>query len=471
MIYKPATGSMWDPSVLWHEGKYHAFMMYNKDGPNGLDAQHCLLAVSEGGVHWRDEAVVNEEREIDRGSKFFKCFVGRCGDRFIMDHGVQRPEGQDTLRFYESADLREWTYIDSTQPDERWYIRPGRWDHMYILPKEEGNPGAGYWGHVVSVPKPEVGPGAGMMQSPDGRTWEVVPPAAFEFGDVPVRDHFEYGGCERIGGKCVLIGGTDGYAGHDGYAMFTLIADEPTGPFRADAEAFRLCGASSNEDNMGAGGWLAAWCRGRGGELLISNYASHPDSGICMLPMRKPVFTDGHLRLGWWAENEALKGRELAQDAAELTADGWGVAELKERFDRDRGIIIEGRVRARPRGERAAVGFAFERSGPADRAILLGVGDPTMRETHVGELTPTDSGDCDFRSMDVAGRGCATVTGLDPDTEHAFRLLARLDFFELYVDDLLVQTYQTCGPTGRITFIAREADASATGLTAWEMSL
>ena len=44
-----------DPSLVWHDGKYYAFMMYNKDGNDGLAAEHCLLATSADGVHWRDE--------------------------------------------------------------------------------------------------------------------------------------------------------------------------------------------------------------------------------------------------------------------------------------------------------------------------------------------------------------------------------------------------------------------------------
>ena len=63
MIYHPDRGAMWDPSILWHDGRYYAFMMYNRDGVNGGEARHCLLAVSEDGVHWHDEAVVIEERE------------------------------------------------------------------------------------------------------------------------------------------------------------------------------------------------------------------------------------------------------------------------------------------------------------------------------------------------------------------------------------------------------------------------
>jgi sucrose-6-phosphate hydrolase SacC (GH32 family) len=38
MIFRPQQGAMWDPSIIWHDGKYHAFMMYNKDGNDGLGA-------------------------------------------------------------------------------------------------------------------------------------------------------------------------------------------------------------------------------------------------------------------------------------------------------------------------------------------------------------------------------------------------------------------------------------------------
>jgi hypothetical protein len=234
---------MWDPSIIFHEGRYHAFMMYNREGNDGLAAGHCLLATSTDGVHWGDETVVVEERERAQGCHFFKCFVGRCGTRFIMDHGVARPEHQDTLRFYESSDLRHWTYIASTNPDPRWYVPTARWDHMYLLPKEEGRPSAGFWGYPVAISRPELPRGVGMAQSADGRSWETLPPAVVEWGDVPQND-FEWGGCERIGGRYFLIGGTGPYLGNAGYAMFVFTADSPRGPFRPDTEAYRLCGSS-----------------------------------------------------------------------------------------------------------------------------------------------------------------------------------------------------------------------------------
>ena len=45
-----------------------------------------------------------------------------------------------------------------------------------------------------------------MTQSTDGRSWEPLSPAVVEWGNVPQND-FEWGGCERIGGKFYLLGG------------------------------------------------------------------------------------------------------------------------------------------------------------------------------------------------------------------------------------------------------------------------
>ncbi|MBC8472900.1 MAG: hypothetical protein H8D56_25845 [Planctomycetes bacterium] len=473
MIYRPKTGSMWDPSVIWHDGKYYAFMMYNKDGPNGLGAGHCFLASSEDGVYWEDEGIVNEEQERERGCKFFKCFVGRCGARFIMDHGVARPEGQDTLRFYESTDLKHWTYLFSNNPDPRWYTRR-RWDHMYILPKEEGNPAAGYWGHPVAIAKSDLPRGVGMMESPDGRTWEALPPAKVEWGDMPPRD-FEWGGCERLGGKYYLIGGTSGYVSK-GYSMYVFVADDPRGPFCPDTEAYRLCGSLS--ENVS---WLAAWCRGNG-ELLISNYASMElgSRSPWMLPLRKPVVDkEGHLRLGWWPANECLKEMPLSLTNTSVTldtgkADGdYQSAWLNTTFNLRQGAILEGTIKAGAvtPGDNYTAGFVLDEGSGGSMAIQLGIGAPQQRETHIGRLRTEPDGALEFVSEDVTGSGCATVTGIEDGKEHTFRLLVRLGGFELYIDDLLMQTYIYQPFFGKVGFLARNAEAVFSDLRAWSMSL
>jgi hypothetical protein len=474
MIFKPRTGAMWDPSILWHNGKYHAFMMYNKDGDNGLGAGHCLLATSADGVHWKDEGGVINEGVRPDGAAFFKCFVAKCGDRFIMDHGVARQQGQDVMRFHQSKDLRFWDHIASSEPDARWYSRE-RWDHMYILPKVDGKPEAGYWGYIVAVSK-EPNQLPAMMESRDGITWEAMPPARTSWGATPKRAYLEYGGCERIGGKHYLIGGVHEYMGNKGYAMYTFVADHPRGPFRPDAEAFRLCG---NSGKFVA--WLAAWARGKD-ELLISNYASpHPyDRAPWLLPLRKPVVDkNGHLRMAWWKGNETLKGRPLATGRKKIILDGKGKPGSYDVFCLARirsaaGVILEGVLQARALAcgdnePRPAVGFVIQGQAGQAMAVQMGIGAPDGRETHIGPLSIRPDGTHMFSSEDVTGKGCATVTGVEDGRRHTFRLLRRMGLFELYIDDMLMQTY-TCEPdSDPVGLLVCNARAEFSNLRAWTM--
>ncbi|MBL9215339.1 MAG: hypothetical protein JNG83_07680 [Opitutaceae bacterium] len=477
MIFRPDKGSMWDPSVIWHEGRYYAFMMYDTEG----DDAYCLLATSRDGVHWENEGTIVDEHARENGASFFKCFVAKIGDKFIMNHGVGRFQGgrqlpQDTMRFHQSKDLRHWEYITSTHPDPRWYRRD-RWDHMYMLPKEEGRPEAGFWGYVVAVPKEGFDLPA-MKQSVDGLSWEVLPPAKTEWGDTPPINHLEYGGCERIGGKYYLIGGTFRYMGSQGYSVFTLVSDGPRGPFRPDAEAYRLCGTTGKPLT-----WAAAWVRGNG-ELLVSNYTSmeHGKPAPWLLPLRKPIVdAAGHLRLGWWPGNEALKGERLALGRGEVALDGRGrsgrpgVVYLDRNFDLGQGVVIEGTIRARaapggPASARPAAGFVIEEQPRQAMALQLGIGSAGDRETHIGRLTDDAAGGAVFVSEDVTGQGCATVNGIDDGRTHTFRLLCRQRMFELYVDDLLVQTYVYQAGSGRLGFLADGSQAEFAELRAWAMS-
>ena len=490
MLYRPEKGVMWDPSVIWHEGKYYAFMMYNKDGRKAGEAKYCLLASSPDGVHWNDEGIVNEEREPL--CRFFKCFVARCGDKFIMNHGVSRPKAQDTLRFYESSDLKNWNHLFSSNPDPKWYVPTSRWDHMYMIPKEEGKHEAGYWGYVVATPK--EAPGVGMMQSVDGLEWEVLPPASIEWPQgIQPRNYFEWGGCERIGDKYYLIGGGGKFLGNS-YSMYTLVADSPLGPFRFENEAYRLCGTSYGKSPKGSSkslSWLAAWARVKD-ELLISNYASFSftdkDSPV-LLPLRKPVVgKDGHLRLGWWKGNEALKGKpfKLKKKTVKLKTqpkkNNYKIVYLSEEFDLDKGLVLEGRIKARSAVSKRdsndtaskmkpAAGFVFEEGPGKSMAIQLGIGKPEDRETHIGILEIAYEDKMQFQSEDVTGgKGCATVTGIDSGKKHSFRLLVRRGMFELYIDDMLMQTYVYEPGSGKVGFMANNANVVFSNVKAWNMS-
>ena len=458
---------MWDPSVFWHDGQYYAIMMYNPDGPHGLEATCGLIAVSADGVHWQDGWVVTPESARTAGSKFFKAFIAAIGTRFIMDHGVLQQNGrQDTLRFYESADLHEWTYLFSNSPDPAWYQPEGRWDHMYMLPKDEEDPSAGYWGYPVATTKPGLPRSLGMMETRDGREWQILPPPEVQWGDMQPAD-LEIGGCERMAGKYVIIGGLHRYLS-DGYSMYTFIGDGPCGPFRPDRSMFRLCGTSTSACGWGVS-FLAAWARGKSAERLISNYVSVP-SGTWLLPLRKAIFHGGHLRLGWWQANDLLKGERIPAVTAEVALRTLPaehrVAWLEPTFDLDEGVIIEGRLRATSTGCAAVAGFAFQEAGGRCMEIRLGLGSAAERETHIGRYNDITG----FSSEDVTGQGCATVNGIGNGNAHTFRLLVRHDLFELYLDDLLMQTYVYRPDGGRIGVIASGAEVLFSHLTAYIMT-
>lgn len=492
MIYSSGDGVFWDPSIIYHDGKYHLFAMQWGDYKTRTNRksgwQGCLYTTSKDGVHWEDGRVILEEREEEA---FFKPFVTRCGDRFIMNHGARRyePDGQlkhqDVLRFYQSKDLVNWTYITSTRPDERWYnpagTSPTRWDHMYMLPKEEGNPEAGYWGYVVSISKSDNNL-PGMMQSKDGVSWEVLPPAKAQWGAITPRRFYEYGGCERIGGKYYLIGGGKSPVG-TGYGMVTFVSEGPRGTFRPDETAFRLCGTTRKLQEIGFQSWLAAWARGQDGEKLISNYISIEEEGTSqktwLLPLRKAVVDpQGHLRLGWWQGNEALKGEQVKLQNSTIAVGQAGNGEDYQKVylawdcDHPQGLILEGTIRADQMASdgKPAAGFFFTETADKATAVLLGVGAPEDRESHIGILETKDGVES-FESLDVTGKGCATVTGIEGGKDYQFRLLIRSGIFELYINDLLMQTFKYSTDTHKVGFVTSDARAQFKDLKAWKMSL
>src|ERR1039458_918041 len=197
MIYRPEKGAIWDASVLFYDGKYYMFSMYLPERGN-REATRVFLASSGDGVHWKDVGVViKSESRVE--NTICAMRVLRLPDGFVMNHGGYSKPGSanDTMCFWESKDLVHWNFMYENHPDPRWYNTQARWDHMTMFPKEEGNPAAGYWGYVVAEPNADLPRSPGMMQSQDGRHWEILPPPKMEWGDIP-QQGFEYGGCARI---------------------------------------------------------------------------------------------------------------------------------------------------------------------------------------------------------------------------------------------------------------------------------
>lgn len=480
LLYRTPEGSLKDNCVIWHEGTFYLFAMYRSNERPREQDQWCnvWLATSTDGVHWKDVG------PVIKGAPFgiYAMRVWKVGDRFLLNHGSFTGEKQDCLRLWESSDLVHWTYLgpdyDIRRPDGQ------RIDHMDVIAEEEaGN--TVYYGYAVG----------GLLRSEDGARWKWL-------SELPLTDNLnvrvvqEPGGCQRIGDKYyLLVGGF--FPGSFEYAVATYISERPTGPFAPDYPAFRLNGYSGRD-------LVALWacyCR-RPNELLLSNYMLDPGGRFWWHAPLKAAVVDGagHLRTGYWKGNEALKGAEapcpigqpqlvtpsangsiavtqdqVTLDAPPLPGLRWitpdkpniAFAFLDAVFDFDKGCVLEGTMKITAKDSLVfpAIGICLEKKNHEAAAILFG----TWAQTQIGTLRWTDQPQ--FEVRDSTGFGCATVAGIAPGETCPFRLLVRQGIFEIYLNDLLVQTYSAENLTGRMGFITQDGQGVFGYPKAWAMSL
>jgi hypothetical protein len=505
MIYRPSVGRFKDGFVLWHQGQFYLYSMYMPAAGDDSHFRNVWLATSHDGVHWKDVGQVIKDAPFN----IWAMSVHQVGDRFIMNHGsFSRPGVQNVIRFWESRDLIHWTFLGYDAdlfPDARWYKSDSRLDCMSVVRVAE-NGRLKYFGFAT-------GPG-GFLESDDGVHWSGKPQPQVEWGAVqppptpPDEGGFEVGGCHEINGKFYLVGGWFNYMGSTGYGVYTLIADTPYGPFRADAPAYRLCGNS--------GRWVALWARfcPTDQELLVNGYMYSGytyETGETWLPPLKKAVVDslGHLRLGYWQGNEAIKGSPInvelnlcktvfpgaasrdcrsgfSGDRLQVQAEPernsilrtnipTTVAVLDNTLDFKKGVVIEGTIQATCRDRRlvaSSVGFYLEESPGEGTAILL----HSYGRTEIGRMTLI--GRANFEPEDTIGPGCAAPAGIAPHRDHTFRMLARGNLFELYLDDKLVQTFNTTHDPGgvgrtpiRFGFIAQNGQGLFGQVKAWTMNL
>jgi hypothetical protein len=248
-------------------------------------------------------------------------------------------------------------------------------------------------------------------------------------------------------------------------------------------------------------------------ELLVTNSYMYSgftyETGETWLPplKRAKVDDEGHLRLEYWRGNEAIKGRRIPLELANCTPafpdggeptltlaspDGLRihagperssilrldlpstVVVLNDPVDFIAGVVLEGTITVTCRNPRLvspAIGFYLEESPNEGTAILL-EGHGTTR---IGKLTLADR--LIFACEDLIGPLCASPAGILPHKAHGFRLMARRNMFELYLDDRLVQTFNTTHAPGqagrvpqRIGFIVQNGEGIFGDLKAWAMA-
>ncbi len=490
-IYKTPNGTLKDNSVIWNEGIFYLFTMYGQEEMKGNDSlfNSVWLATSTDGVHWKDVGTVI------KGQPFavWSLSVWKAGNRFIMNHGSNSPG--DILRFWQSKDLLNWEFLG-----EDFVVRkPGgeRLDCMNVLSIEkEGQ--TQWYGYATG----------GLLRSQDGVKWQWK--EEFRLSD-PNWKITEAGGCAMIGSKYYVTSGwVQALPGDFNYSTLTFVSDHPEGPFQPDFEAFRLNGHSGLIT-------VALWARfcQLPDEMLITNYIVDIHTATPTwwhAPMKKAIVDEqGHLRMGYWKGNEAIKGSPIPikphkctqlfplldhQNSSEeknITYNGdsvrfsrqpganpsyIGYADprttvviLNEQFDIRKGFVFEGRMKVDPLNQGIltkgipAIGLFLEEQPREGTAILF----HTCHLTELGTIRLGE--DAHFDCKDRIGFGCAAVAGIKEGLASEFRLLFRNDTFELYLNDLLVQTYFTSGATGRIGFIVRDGEAVLDNFKAWEMNL
>jgi sucrose-6-phosphate hydrolase SacC (GH32 family) len=490
-IYKTPSGTLKDNNVIWHEGTFYLFTMYGQEEMKGNDSlfNSVWLATSTDGVHWKDYGTVIKDQPF----AVWALSVWKAGDRFILNHGSHSPG--DILRLWQSKDLIHWEYLG----DDNAVRSPGgqRLDCMSVLSIEKGSH-TEWYGYATG----------GLLRSDDGVKWKWK--EDFRLSD-PNWKIIEVGGVEQIGGKYYLTSGwVQALPGDLNYSTLTFVSEDPEGPFRPDYEALRLNGHSGQTT-------VALWARfcRLPEELLMTNYIVDVHSEVQTwwhAPMKKAVADkDGHLRMGYWKGNDAIKGNsvplkpgnckqifplpESQSDGKETTLRIEGEAVLLERppginpgyisyadpraavvllneqFDTQKGFVLEGRMKVDPSNPGIlskglpGIGLYFEEQPDLGTVVLF----HTCHLTEIGTMRL--NGDSHFDCRDRTGFGCAAVAGIMESTASDFRLLFRCDIFELYLNDLLVQTFCTNGATGRIGFIVRDGQAIFDNLRAWEMNL
>lgn len=479
-LYRTPVGSLKDNCVVWHEGTYYLFAMYRREiqARDQDQWRHVWLATSKDGVHWQDVGPVIEDAPFG----IYAMRVWKAGDRFLLNHGSFTGEKQDVLRLWSSTDLVHWEYLgpdyDVRRPDGQ------RIDHMDVIPVEEEGKTA-YYGYAVG----------GVLRSEDGLKWTWLGELPLE-GNINIRVCQEPGGCQRIGDLFyLLVGGF--YPGHFEYATATYVSERPTGPFRPDYPAFRLNGYSGRE----LVALWAAYCR-KPGELLLSNYILDQTGPFWWhAPLKAAIVDeDKHLHMGYWKGNEVLKGEELSCSAEQMrlaspdskgtlrvaggritltapplpqvrwiTPDEPNIAAafMNAAFDFEKGCVVEGtlNVTALDGIVFPAAGFCFEQVDGRATAVLFG----TWGETQIGTLDL--SGAPRFEAKDRIGFGCAAVAGVNAGKPSRFRVLIRKGIFELYLNDLLVQTYEAQDLTGRLGFLVQDGQVVNDLPKVWMMDL
>ncbi len=516
----------WANYVIYDSGVFYAiFGTGTKSDTNTSGYAIAIdIAKSMDGVHW--EFMAENILEIPGAHAGFG--FKKIGEWFYYYPTCSNEEKGVHFKVFRSLDLNEWEHMGNKYdvvPDRRLYHE--RWDEIHVVEDMDDDGEKVYYGYITSETREDIGePSCAFLQSYDGISWEVLPPVTVVWGEIPAQ-HMELNFVEKIEGKYYLSMSGRMYADSYGYSLYTFVGASPRGPFYPDAEKFRLSGTSRRDITF-----LSHSFETPEG-FLSAQWLSHdicpdiPSYSFAIGDLRRIICDNGHLRFAYWSGTEAVKGEktavrleeaELLHPCGNLKSDRDNssaednkltvsagrdgvIAALPEIFDFKQGIFAEGEFIIRENRSHiathqhaAGIGFFFGSSIKSEGIAMIAY---TLGVTRSGKMAFSDkkitdkneyrfagggladgrsgshSGTLDFDYDDTVGPfGHASYCGVRHGKKHHFRLLVRGDYFELYIDDLYVQTYLLPeNPSGVLGLCCFDGVCDWSDIEIWKMNL
>jgi hypothetical protein len=466
----------WD-NWLFHEDKYYLFFLMGlKEGPWNAFG----LATSEDAVHWQYYGPIVTQKHPDAiwmGTGYTWRSPVPGEHKYILNFSewFNSPDhpGQQKIYFCESDDLIHWRHLSDElefTPDPKFYrVNEGnfsRWDTIHELKKPNG----GLYGYLTATPKDFLH-GTGFVESDDGIHWRCLPPPQLIFSKpehaalMNPKNSLEIGGIARFGHRYALII-SDGPFG-----MALMWADKPEGPFVSQAKNFNFFPCPKGPDKHNPV-YYARFFFAKTGETFFNIHAIGKGRAHGREP--HPVYTtplklakedaEGILRAYWWPGNNVLKATALSSAFEPIQKFGeWYLAPITPKFDVRKGLLIETTFK-KPLSDQK-IGWGVQLTNPYDAAALYELF--LLDETGGLEIGVCDLGD-DENSYDFEDRVDLESPLL---VVNSMRLLLRLGFMELYVNEQLLRHWSLAmWPSGQVAWIAQITDYLPE-IRVWSMDL
>lgn len=428
MLYKPEKGQFKDNCMIYSNGTYYLFSMYHKE--NSDKYNNIWLATSKDGIHFEDYGCVVE----DFSDYIWAMKVYRTEDAYYINSGSFSQNGkQAVLKFWKSYNLVEWEYVpemDIESPElENEKIRL---DCMNVV-KYNGK----YYGYATGQ--------YSFLTSDDGIHW-TIHPANINYNPFPEYNvalgGFEVADCIEIDGSFYMFCGGFGHLGMSGYGVYLYKSENPDGPFTPCLPYYRINGTSKR--------WVNMWERFfiKDGIYLAHNYMydgySYEKGNVYLPPLKQLKKTDQKLCLEWWNGNNTLYG-DIYISYTSLIATSPECSVLSSETDEcnfsekiplpENGTVIEAELTLAENSftEYSKGGIYLAEDENSGSAILF----DTYGKCEIAYIKDNQIKFID----DTIGFGSTAPYYLESGKTYSIRILSKGGMFEIYVDDLYLQTF------------------------------